>query len=121
MGEINWRAVRIKTLDRDIVVIPNGNLAKEKIINYVLGDPLHAVRLSIPLSGEDHPDLVRPTLRGVALSIDGILADPKPKVEPREFNKGSILYEVRFFITNYHLTEQISREFVPERQMKRSS
>ena len=110
--EINWRAVRIKTLDRDIVVIPNGNLGKEKIINYVLGDPLHAVRLSIPLSGEDHPDLVRRTLRGVALSIDGILADPEPKVEPREFNKGSILYEVRFFITNYHLTEQISREFL---------
>jgi len=110
--EINWRAVRIKTLDRDIVVIPNGNLGKEKIINFVLGDPLHAVRLPIPLSGEDHPDLVRRTLRNVALSIEGILAEPEPKVEPREFNKGSIVYEARFFITSYHLSEQISREFL---------
>ena len=110
--EINWRAVRIKTIDRDIVVIPNGNLGKESIINYVLGDPLHAVRLALPLSAADHPNLVRRTLMDVALSIDGILADPEPEVDPQEFRNSSILYEVRFFITEYHMTEQISDEFL---------
>jgi small-conductance mechanosensitive channel len=110
--EINWRAVRIKTIDRDIVVIPNGNLGKEKIINYVLADPLHAVRVQLPLSAEDHPDLVRRTMREVALSLTGVSAEPPPDAEPKEFNKGSILYEVRFFVTGYHQAERISREFL---------
>jgi len=110
--EINWRAVRIKTIDRDIVIIPNGNLGKEKIINYVLGDPLHAVRLKLPLSASDHPNLVRRTLTDVARSIDGILAEPAPEVDPQEFRNSSILYEVRFFITEYQMTEQISDEFL---------
>lgn len=110
--EINWRAVRIKTLDRDIVAIPNGNLGKEKIINYVLGDPLHAVRIRLPLSAGDHPDHVRQTLSGVAVSIDGILAEPFPMVLPIEFNKGTVVYEVRFFITDYKRTETLTGEFL---------
>jgi hypothetical protein len=110
--EINWRAVRIRTLDRDIVVIPNGNLGKEKIINFVLGDPLHAVRLSLPLSAKDHPDRVRHALRDAALSIDGILPQPAPRIDPKEYHKGSITYEARFFITDYPRTEEISREFL---------
>lgn len=110
--EINWRAVRIKTLDRDIVAIPNGNLGKEKIINFVLGDPLHAVRIRMPLSADDHPDLVRHTLRGVAFDIEGILAEPAPEALPREYSKGSIVYEARFFITDYKRTEAITGEFL---------
>jgi small-conductance mechanosensitive channel len=110
--EINWRAVRIRTLDRDIVVIPNGNLGKEKIINFVLGDPLHAVRLSLPLSAKDHPDRVRHALRDAALSIDGILPQPAPRIDPKEYHKGSITYEARFFVTDYPRTEEISREFL---------
>ncbi len=110
--EINWRAVRIKTIDRDIVVIPNGNLGKEKITNYVLADPLHAVRVQVPLSPDDHPDHVRRTLREVACSLNGVAAEPAPDVEPKEFHKGSIVYEIRFFVTGYHQAERISREFL---------
>jgi small-conductance mechanosensitive channel len=36
--EINWRAVRVRTIDRDVVIIPNGNLGKENICNFVLDD-----------------------------------------------------------------------------------
>lgn len=110
--EINWRAVRIKTLDRDIVTIPNGNLGKEKIINFVLADPLHAVRIRMPLFAGDHPDLVRDTLRRVAMSIDGILTEPAPDAIPCEYSKGSIVYEARFFITDYKRTEAITGEFL---------
>ncbi len=37
--EINWRAVRLKTRERDVIVIPNGNLGKDTIQNYTLIDP----------------------------------------------------------------------------------
>lgn len=110
--EINWRAVRIKTLDRDIIVIPNGNLGKENICNYTMLDPLHAVRLRMPFSYQDHPDLIRKTLRAVALSIDGIHTQPLPQVDPQVYRNTFIEYEIRFFITDYSQLENIEDEFL---------
>lgn len=110
--EINWRAVRIRTIDRDVVVIPNGNLGKEKIVNFVLDDPLHAIRLKIDLSSADHPDLVRDTLLKVLLGIEGVLAKPEPEVDPMEYRNATIRYEIRFFVTEYSKSEPISDEFL---------
>lgn len=110
--EINWRAVRIRTIDRDVVVIPNGNLGKENICNFVLNDPLHAIRLEMDLSSADHPDLVQKTLMQVMLGIDGILHTPEPEVDPMEYKNTAIRYEIRFFITDYSRSEPISDEFL---------
>jgi len=109
--EINWRAVRIKTLDRDVVIIPNGNLGQENICNYTLFDNLHAVRLRIPFSYEDRPDLINQTLQQVALTVDGIETKPFPEVVPKVFNNTHIEYEVVFFITHYSQLERIEDEF----------
>lgn len=109
--EINWRAVRLKTLDRDIIIIPNGNLGKENICNYTLLDPLHAMRLRMPFSYEDHPDLVRKTLLAVALSVDGIQPQPLPQIDPQVYKNTHIEYEIRFFITNYSRLEEIEDAF----------
>lgn len=109
--EINWRAVRVKTLDRDIIIIPNGNLGKENICNYTMLDPLHAVRLKMPFSYEDHPDQVRQTLLAVALSIDGIQPQPLPQVDPQVYKNTHIEYQIRFFIMDYSQLEDIEDEF----------
>ena len=91
--EINWRAVRIKTSDRDIIIIPNGNLGQENICNYTLFDPLHPVRLRMPFSYQDRLDLIGQTLRQVAQTVDGIVSQPEPEVVPKTFNNTpSILF-----------------------------
>ncbi|MEO0836002.1 MAG: mechanosensitive ion channel family protein [Cyanobacteria bacterium J06642_3] len=109
--EINWRAVRIKTLDRDVVIIPNGNLGKENICNYSLLDHLHAVRLEMPFSYEDRPDEIDQTLRQVALTIEGIESKPVPEIKPKIFKNTHIEYEMVFFITRYSEIERIEDEF----------
>ncbi|MEM7590375.1 MAG: mechanosensitive ion channel family protein [Cyanobacteria bacterium P01_A01_bin.83] len=109
--EINWRAVRIKSLDRDVIVIPNGNLGKENICNYTLFDPLHAVRLRMPFSYKDRPDVINRILRQVAITIDGIESQPLPEVVPKILNNTHIEYEVVFFITHYSQLERIEGEF----------
>lgn len=109
--EINWRAVRIKTTARDIIIIPNGNLGKENICNYTLFDPLHEVRLRISFSYQDRPDLVSQTLTRVALNIKGIESHPTPLVVPKVFNNTSIEYQVSFFVIHYNQRGRIKREF----------
>lgn len=109
--EINWRAVRIKTINRDVIIIPNGNLGKQSICNYTLLDPLHAIRLRMSFSYQDHPDLVCQTLRNVALSIDEIQSYPLPQITPQIYKNTYIEYEIRFFITNYSEFERIEEAF----------
>lgn len=109
--EINWRSVRIKTFNRDIIIIPNGNLGKETICNYTLLDPLHAVRLRISFSYNDHPDLVCQTLSAVALSVKGIESQPPPMIAPQVYKNTYIEYEILFFIKDYGLVEEIENEF----------
>jgi small-conductance mechanosensitive channel len=110
--EINWRAVRLKTLDRDIIIIPNGNLGKENICNYSLLDPLHTVRLKMKFSYLDHPDLVRQILLEVALSVDGIQSLPLPEIDPQVYQNTYIEYEIRFCIIHYSQIEAIEDEFL---------
>lgn len=109
--EINWRAVRIKTFDRDVVIIPNGNLGQENICNYTLFDRLHAMRLKMPFSYEDRPDLIDRTLRQVALTIEGVEPKPEPEAVPKIYNNTHIEYEIVFFITHYSEIERIEDEF----------
>ena len=109
--EINWRAVRLKTIDRDIIIIPNSNLGKENICNFTLLDPLHAIRLRMLFSYQDHPDLVQQTLLEVALSIDGIRTYPLPQINPQVYKNTCIEYEIRFFIANYGQFEEIENTF----------
>jgi small-conductance mechanosensitive channel len=109
--EINWRAVRLKTIDRDIIIIPNGKLGKENICNFTLLDPLHAIRLKIPFSHEDHPDLVEQLLLAVALSVDGIQSHPLPTIAPQVYRNTHIEYEICFFIKHYSEFEIITHKF----------
>uniref|UniRef100_B8HPQ5 Cyclic nucleotide-regulated small mechanosensitive ion channel n=1 Tax=Cyanothece sp. (strain PCC 7425 / ATCC 29141) TaxID=395961 RepID=B8HPQ5_CYAP4 len=109
--EINWRAVRIKTLDKDIIIIPNGNLGKENICNYTLHDPLHVVRMYMPISYEEHPDRVIQVLQDVALSVDGIEPQPLPDIDPQAYKNSYIEYEIRFCITDYSRLEEIKGDF----------
>ncbi len=109
--EINWRAVRLKTTDCDAVIIPNGFLGKANIFNYNLLNPLYLLRLKFPFSYEEHPDLVEKTLLEVAHSIEEIERNPGPEVAPKLFKNTHIEYEIRFFIKDYEIYENIQDIF----------
>jgi small-conductance mechanosensitive channel len=110
--EINWRAVRIRNLDHDIVIIPNGNLGKEIICNYSLLDRTHALRIPLRFSYQERPYQVEATLKAVALSIEGIVADPEPQIEPKYYGNTYIDYEIKVFITNFAKINQIEGDFL---------
>ncbi|MEM8605417.1 MAG: mechanosensitive ion channel family protein, partial [Cyanobacteria bacterium P01_H01_bin.121] len=110
--EINWRAVRLKTLDSDVVIIPNGVLGKETIYNYTLLYPEHGDRLTFTFSNAEPPNRVIPVLRAAALAVDGILAEPEPEVRPLKFTDHQAEYEVQYWICNFEQAETIQGQFM---------
>ena len=110
--EINWRAVRIKTIDRDIVIIPNGVLGKDIICNYTMLDPLHADRLYINFWREDSPERIQKVIQNAAIGIKGILSDPPPDIRIQSFEGYETKYEVMYYVDNYKELESIRGEFL---------
>ncbi len=99
--ELNWRAVRLKTRDKDVIIIPNSVLGKDAIYNYTLLDPLHTETVDLTFSNKYSPNFVKRILQKTALATEGILSDPMPIVITKSYDTFSIVYEVRFYILNF--------------------
>lgn len=110
--DINWRAVRLQTLEREMVVIPHKLISSEIIRNFSRPLRLHAERIRIGFSYSDPPNLAKFVLKTTALETQGILAEPEPLVFTLGYDDSAITYEVKFFIEDYHEVEEIRDRFM---------
>jgi len=113
IGEVvntTWRATRIKTLDGDFVIIPNATISTEQIINYHAPSKLHARHLEVGVSYEASPNKVKDVMVKAALETDGVLKKHSPVVWLKDFGDFSITYELKFWIDNYGLYNEIEDE-----------
>ena len=110
--DINWRAVRLLTLEQEMVVIPHKLISSEVIRNFTKPTPIHAERLQIGFSYNDPPNLARQVLKSTALETKGILLDPEPDVFTLAYADSAVTYEVKFFIRDYGDIEQIRERFM---------
>lgn len=110
--DMNWRAVRLQTLEREMVIIPHQVIGGEIIRNYSLPMRLHAERVRIGFSYDDPPNLAKQVLKSTALATQGILADPEPQIYTISYDDSAITYEVKFFIDDYKDLEDIRDRFM---------
>ena len=110
--EINWRAVRLKTRDRDIIIIPNGVLGKDTIYNYTMIDPLHAERVFVRFSHNYPPNQIKRVLMSASLSTPGIVSKPEPEVRTKSYEDFAIQYEIKFFIIKFLDLDRIRNELM---------
>lgn len=99
--EINLRSTKIRNIDSEAVIVPNGKLANSKIIN--LAQPTHTVRIRMPVSvayGSD-PDIVKQVLHDSLRNQPDILTMPKRMARMIGFGNSSIDFELYFYINDY--------------------
>jgi small-conductance mechanosensitive channel len=110
--DINWRAVRLITFEREMLVIPHKVISGEVIRNFSQPQKLHAERVQIGFSYQDPPNLAKQVLKNTALMTQGILSEPEPEVYTLGYQDSSINYEVKFFIEDYGSLEGIRDRFM---------
>ncbi len=110
--DINWRSVRLITLEREMVIIPHKVIGAEIIRNFSRPQRIHAERIEIGFSYKDPPNLAKYVLRTTALETQGILVNPEPHVFTLSYSDSSITYEVKFFIEDYAGLEEIRDRFM---------
>ena len=110
--DINWRAVRLQTFEREMVIIPHKLISSEIIRNFSQPLRLHAERIRIGFSYDDPPNLAKQVLQATAIETQGILLQPEPQIFTVSYDDSAITYEVKFFIQDYGDLEEIRDRFM---------
>lgn len=98
---IGIRASTIQTFQGAEVIIPNGNLLSDQLINWTLSNRHRRVELPVGVAYGNRPADVIAILERVVEREERILSDPAPTVLFRGFGDSSLDFEVRFWVRDY--------------------
>ena len=99
--DIGLRSTRIKTLDSELLTVPNGQLANTKFVNYA--KPNNMLRIKIPVAVEygSDPDKVKKVLRKCARSFSMRKDETSIEVRFLKMADFSLEFELLFYIKTY--------------------
>ena len=107
---ITWRTTHLRTRDNDNLVIPNGKIADERVLNYYYPHPMHMERIHVGAHYQAPPYRVRRALLDCAGRVQGVLDKPTPDVYVLDFGDSAILYELRVWIEDMAQAPRIASD-----------
>jgi len=107
--EVGIRASKILSYDGAEVVIPNGDLLSQSLINWTLSDKRRRIELIIGVGYKSDMQKVK-TLIEEVLKKDQILKTPIPRVLMQNFNESSVDFRVLFWIENMDMMLEMRNE-----------
>ncbi|MCI0413559.1 mechanosensitive ion channel family protein [bacterium] len=103
--EVTWRATKLKTINNDYIIVPNGQIAKELVVNHSFPEVPHATRVNFSVNYSTSPNRVTRVVQQALAHVDNIIMEPLPEVRLHNFADFSITYEIKFFIRDFGLLE----------------
>ncbi len=107
---ITWRTTHLRTRDNDNLVIPNGKLADERVMNYYYPHPMHMERVKVGAAYSEPPYRVRRVLAEAAVGMAGVLDKPTPEVYVLSFDESAVMYELRIWVEDVAQAPRIASE-----------
>lgn len=107
---ITWRTTHLRTRENDNLVIPNGKIADERVLNFYYPHPMHMERVQVRAHFQAPPYRVRRALLDCAGGVQGILDKPTPDVYVTGFGESAIDYELRIWIEDMAQAQRIASD-----------
>jgi len=101
LGQVNRIGIRssnVKTYDGAEVVVPNGNLISNQLINWTLSDNKRRIDFRVGVSYGSDPNQVLEILEQVAKENEDTLKDPSPKALFDEFGDSSLNFRLLYWV-----------------------
>jgi small-conductance mechanosensitive channel len=95
------RATTLTTFEGADVVVPNGTLLSEKLINWTLSDMNRRIDVEVGVAYGSDPRRVLELLREVALGTPGISAQPEPAIVFKGLGPSSLDFGVRAWTNDF--------------------
>jgi len=104
---INVRSTEIETFDRATMIVPNSNLVAGVVKNWLRGDKVGRIKLTLsPHSGVD-PEAMRDILLAAARAQDGVLRIPAPQVMFLGMEASSFRFELWCYVEDVEKSTRV--------------
>lgn len=120
VNEIGIFTTILKSLDNKVIIVPNGKLTKDNIINFTTENQ-RRIDIVAGVSYNDDLDKVRKVLESILSEDDRILKDPAPTIGVLELADSSVNFAVRPWVNTpdywdvfFALQEKIKKRFDAE-------
>jgi small-conductance mechanosensitive channel len=101
VADIGLRSTRIKTLDNQLLIIPNSDLCNTMLINQAFPDARAKGRINIGVAYGSDVGRVKEILVATALEIGGVLRDPAPEAFFVSFGDSALNMSLFFWVEEY--------------------
>jgi small-conductance mechanosensitive channel/CRP-like cAMP-binding protein len=104
--EITWRATKLRTKAGQFLIVPNGVISKEAILNY--SEPTLPTRLEVEVGASyaSPPNIVKAAIREALSNAPLTLKAPSPSILLFDFGDSSIVYKIQFWVGDYSVDQQ---------------
>jgi small-conductance mechanosensitive channel len=99
--EIGMRATTLTTFEGADVVVPNGTLLSEKLINWTLSDMDRRIDVNVGVAYGTDPRRVLELLEEVARATPGVAAEPVPNIVFMGFGASSLEFSIRAWTKDF--------------------
>jgi small-conductance mechanosensitive channel len=98
--EIGLRASTISTADGADVIIPNGNILSQNIINWTFTNDLKRVMIGFVLTGDElDANVINEVINETIKNIPGVISQKKPVILFTKVTQANCTITVRFWST----------------------
>jgi small-conductance mechanosensitive channel len=98
VSNIGIRASTIRTFDGAEVIVPNGDLISQRVVNWTLSARRQRVTIPVGVAYGTDPNQVLDILRKLAAANEKVFKDPEPLALFRGFGESSLDFELRIFM-----------------------
>jgi small-conductance mechanosensitive channel len=99
--DIGMRATTVTTFEGADVVVPNGAILSEKLINWTLNNTNRRMEVSVGVAYGTQPKLVLDLLFKVTTETQGVISYPQPAVLFKGFGASSLDFVIRAWTDNF--------------------
>lgn len=76
--EIGLRSTKIRTVENYVLVVPNSQLVKSKVLNYYMPEGRSIGKINVGVSYDSDPEKVKEILIKSALGVEEVMKEPPP-------------------------------------------
>ncbi|KAA0887999.1 mechanosensitive ion channel family protein [Oryzomonas rubra] len=98
---IGLRSTKIKTMDNQLLIIPNSDLCNTMLINQAFPDVRAKGRINIGVAYGSDVDRVKALLVATALEVEDVLRDPAPEAYFVSFGDSALDMSLFFWVEEY--------------------
>lgn len=99
--EIGWRTTRLQTLDATYMILPNSQIARQRITNFSAPKREFRAQINITLDHVLSVGKARKIMLTAMSKAKVMLQEPAPDIRVRSYEEGGISYTVRYWVPRY--------------------